>query len=389
MPLTFTFLHLVSLLLSLAAGASLYLILLNRWLIGMKDGPFKLLPIRGSMVAIGLGSLAFGWWAAGSAWLLAPAAVLLLVLTGELRRWLIRRRCRGSPPVETTNFGIALHQPDTTTDLAVLRYTLLVPAWHGPALRIVHVSDLHLNGDLPIEYYRAAMAKVAELTPDLLVYTGDFVTRVEFATLLPDLLSAATGRLGTLAVLGNHDYWADAEQVAAAVRSAGVTLLGNGYVRIPLGQEIASSQKPLLAMTLSSPAAATLPAHLLICGYEGPWSPAPWRPPAVAPGELALMLTHTPDNVYRLSRLGFTAIFAGHYHAGQIRLPALGSLVVPSRYGRRFDHGHFVVNRTHLFVTAGVGSAVPPLRIYCQPDVFVVELRGRGGTEGTEGTEGE
>ncbi|MCX6031109.1 MAG: metallophosphoesterase [Chloroflexi bacterium] len=343
----------ISLLLSLAAGACLYLILLNRWLIGMKDGPFKLLPIRGSMIAIGLGSAAFGWWAAGTVWLLAPALVLLAVLTGELRRLVIRRRCRGSLPVEMTNFGIALDQPDTTTDLAVLRYELPVSAWRGPDLRIVHVSDLHLNGDLPIEYYRAALAKVAELTPDVLVYTGDFVTRIEFATLLPDLLSAATGRLATLAVLGNHDYWADAERVAASVRSAGVTLLGNG------------------CQTLDADGHS-----LVVCGYEGPWSSAPWQPPHVAPDELALMLTHTPDNIYRLSRLGFTAIFAGHYHAGQVRLPMLGSLVVPSRYGRRFDHGHFVVNGTHLFVTAGVGSAVPPKRIYCQPDVFVVDVRG-------------
>ncbi len=353
MPLTSTIFHLISLLLSLAAGASLYLILLNRWLIGMKDGPFKMLPIRGSMVAIGLVATVFGWVTAGTAWMLTPALVLLVVLTGELRRLIIRWRCRGSLPVETTNVGIVLHRPETTTDLAVLRYGLAVPTWRGRHLRIVHVSDLHLNADLPIEYYRAALAKVAEMMPDVLIYTGDFVTQVEFASLLPDLLPAAKGRLATLAVLGNHDYWADAEQVAEAVRAAGVTLLGNGCQALDVEGHA-----------------------LVVCGYEGPWSPEPWQPPAVAPGELALMLTHTPDNVYRLSRLGCTAIFAGHYHAGQIRLPVLGSLVVPSRYGRRFDHGHFVVNGTHLFVTAGVGSAVPPKRIYCQPDIFVVDVRG-------------
>jgi predicted MPP superfamily phosphohydrolase len=305
--------------------------------------------------------------------LLAPALVLLAVLAGELHRWLIRWRCRGSLPVETMDFGITLGRPDTTTDLAVLSYELAVPAWRGRDLRVVHVSDLHLNGDLPIEYYRAVLARVAAADPDLLFYTGDFVTRVEFASLLPDLLALARGRLATVAVLGNHDYWADAERVAEAVRAAGVTLLGNGCVRIPLSLSNVPGSSEVPGTWQSSS------AHLLIAGYERPWSPEPWQPPAVAPGELALMLTHTPDNVYRLSRLGFTAIFAGHYHAGQIRLPWLGSLVVPSRYGRRFDHGHFVVNGTHLFVTAGVGSAVPPKRIYCQPDIFVVDVRGEGG----------
>jgi predicted MPP superfamily phosphohydrolase len=88
------------------------------------------------------------------------------------------------------------------------------------------------------------------------------------------------------------------------------------------------------------------------------------------------MLTHTPDNVYRLSRLGFAAIFAGHSHAGQIRLPVIGPLVVPSRYGRRFDHGRFIVNGTHLFVTAGIGSAEPPIRLWCHPDVLIVDVAG-------------
>ena len=92
---------------------------------------------------------------------------------------------------------------------------------------------------------------------------------------------------------------------------------------------------------------------------------------------MTLVLTHTPDNIYELSGPGVTAVFAGHYHAGQIRIPLLGSLVVPSAYGRLFDHGHFVVNGTHLFVTAGVGAAVPPFRVYCQPDVFIVDIRGR------------
>ena len=141
MSFTLTIVHLVSLLLSLAAGACLYLILLNRWLIGMKDGPFKLLPIRGSMIAIGFAAAVFGWWTAVTAWMLAPALLLLVVLTGELRRLVIRWRCRGSRPVEMTNFGVALHRPETTTDLAVLRYALAVPTWSAcPALRSVPIG---------------------------------------------------------------------------------------------------------------------------------------------------------------------------------------------------------------------------------------------------------
>jgi predicted MPP superfamily phosphohydrolase len=51
-------------------------------------------------------------------------------------------------------------------------------------------------------------------------------------------------------------------------------------------------------------------------------------------------------------------------------------VIVPSRFGRLFDHGHFVVNGTHLFVSSGVGSATPALRFYCQPDIFVIDVAG-------------
>jgi hypothetical protein len=350
-----------SLTLSLAAAACIYLFLLNRYLLLIEDGRSKKLILRSCLLAMGIAALVYGRLAAGTAWVALPAGVLAAVLAGELRLAILRRQHAGAPPVETTNAGVSWRTPITTTDLAVYRYALRAPAWRGRDLRIVHLTDLHVNGDLSAEYYRSALQRAVEAQPDLLIYTGDLVTRVEYASALHEVLSAAKGRLATLAILGNHDYWADAAPVRQALHAAGVTLLGDRCLRLAVDGR---------AFT--------------VCGYEAPWSRQPWQPPQVAPGELALMLTHTPDNIYRLSRLGYLAVFAGHYHAGQMRLPWLGSLVVPSRYGRRFDHGHFLVNGTHLFVSAGIGSAVPPKRIYCQPDLFIVDVCGDGHESGEQ-----
>ena len=348
----------VSVFISIVAVACVYLFFLNRVLIQLRDARHKSWLIRGGgLVSLGIGA-ALGYLAAGTPWLLLPIAVLLITALGELQRWLIRRRCRGAAPVEVENVGVSWRKPNTTTDFALARYAVNVPSWRGPALRIAHVSDLHLNSHLPLAYYERVMHRVADAQPDLIFFTGDFVTDPQYVNLLPGVLALARGRLGTFGVLGNHDYWADPAAVAATVGATGVTLLRDAAVRVPVGEG----------------------RHILIAGCESPWS-SPTPPPIArpAPGELALLLTHTPDNVYRLSRLGYAAIFAGHYHGGQIRIPGLGSLVVPSKYGRRFDHGHFVVNSTHLFVTAGVGSAEPPLRLWCQPDVFIVDVAGQHG----------
>lgn len=345
--------RLPTILLWLAAGGCIYLILLNRYLLLQTDGWRKTLILRGSLLLIGAFALLGGALTAGRTWLAPalPLGVLVAVGAGEARRIILRRRYRAAPAVETENAGIALTAPITTTDLAIYRYELPAPQWRGPRLRVVHVSDLHLNGDLSADYYRTVMARVAQAQPDLLFFTGDLVTRARYAADLPGILTLARGRLATAAILGNHDYWVGPAPVIAAVEAAGVTLLTDRCIRLTVGGH-----------------------GLTICGYEAPWSRTAWRPPPAPPGEMALLLTHTPDNIYRLAGLGFAAIFAGHYHAGQVRLPGLGPVVVPSRYGRRFDHGHYFVNGAHLFITAGIGSAVPPRRIYCQPDFFIVDL---------------
>ncbi len=342
---------------SAVAGACAYLFFLNRVLIQMRDARYKSFLIRAGGILAVVVSAGVGYLAAGTPWLILPVILLGVTILGEIRRLMQRRRFGGTQPVSQEGGTVALTRPRTTTDLAIRRYVIAPKGWHGPPLRIAHLSDFHVNSHIPLEYFQDALRRVAEARPDLVFFTGDFVTYREHVDLLPRVLPLARGRLGTFAILGNHDYWADDQAVAQAVTAAGITLVADGGVRISTGNG----------------------ATVLVAGCELPWSRAPWRPPVPANGELALLLTHTPDNVYWLSKLGFTAIFAGHYHGGQIRLPFLGSLVVPSRYGRRFDHGHFVVNGTHLFVTAGVGSAEPPVRLWCPPDVFIVDLVGQHG----------
>ena len=236
-----------------------YLYFLNRFLIQLHDARHKSLLIRfGGLLSLTLGGT-LGYLAYGTPWLAMPVGVLAVTALGESRRLIIRRRCAGSPSVEVENVGVSWRKPNTTTDLAIHRYTIAAPGWRGPTLRIAHVSDLHVNSHLPVNYFAAALRRAAAAEPDLLFFTGDFITDPKFVTLLPELLPLAHGRLGTFGVLGNHDYWADPAAVDEAVRSAGVTLLRDRSLRVPIGDG----------------------CQVLISGCEAPWSsPAP---PIVAP----------------------------------------------------------------------------------------------------------
>ena len=61
-------------------------------------------------------------------------------------------------------------------------------------------------------------------------------------------------------------------------------------------------------------------------------------------------------------------MFSGHNHGGQIRLPLVGPVFMPSRYSRRFDRGFFRIGRTLLYVSEGVAGK-HPVRYGCLPEI--------------------
>jgi predicted MPP superfamily phosphohydrolase len=339
--------------LALAGALSIWLFTLNRVVIHWVDGPFK--SFVGVMLAAGLGAwgIASTRGARSKRWNLRWAAVLLVFGAGEARRVWVRR----SYGADSASTGDAVHLI-TTTDLTLRRFTLEVPGLPS-RLRVVHLSDLHITAALA-PYFDRVAAEMGTVTPDIIVMTGDYVSRAERIPLLAHWLEGLPkSRYGAFAVFGNHDFWAGhPDEERAAFERAGVHMIGGTCTDI----EVSNG------------------AALRLCGTEEPWGqgyPAQLHgdPKVVA----TLVLSHTPDNVYKLADAGATAVFAGHTHGGQFRLPIIGALVVPSRYGRRFDRGHFVVGNTHLFVSAGVGADSPPLRLFCPPDLVVVDLIGTTG----------
>lgn len=331
------------------AAVALWLLATNRLLGQLPDGPAKGAAIGGVLFVTLAG--ATGWALARGATAMAvavPTLVLFLLGVGEGYRLALRRAYRASPPLAVSGAPGGLLRPVTTTALVARQYEVPMPGLPLERLRVAHLSDLHVSADFSLAYYHGAFALAASYEPDVLLMTGDFVWRAED---LP-LLRAALAQLprppgGVYAVLGNHDHWAGADGVRQVLSDAHVTLLHERCCALGLvgGRDV------------------------VLCGEERPWGPRPEPYPA---DSTLIALSHTPDNVYELAAGGVGVVFSGHLHGGQVRLPGLGAVVSPSRYGRRFTSGHFLVEGTHLFVSSGVGGI--PFRLWCQPDILVVDL---------------
>jgi hypothetical protein len=92
------------------------------------------------------------------------------------------------------------------------------------------------------------------------------------------------------------------------------------------------------------------------------------------PTGFRLCLSHTPDNIVWARKNEIDLMLSGHVHGGQIRLPLVGSIFVPSRYGRRYDCGTFDEPPTVMHVSRGLAGQ-HPLRINCRPEVTWLELK--------------
>ncbi len=211
-------------------------------------------------------------------------------------------------------------------------------------LRIVQVSDLHFSPCYARHFFECVADACGEWNADLLFVTGDVVEDDETIAWIGPVLGRLEGRLGKFAVLGNHDAEHEVEAIMAELKRAGFTTLhGQWTTFVAEGVSVA------------------------IGGTSAPWGPA-WTHDEVPTADFRILLSHSPDLFYKAQRWHIELMFSGHNHGGQIRLPGIGAVFVPSRYSRRFDRGFFRGGRTLMYVSQGIGGK-HPYRVGCPPEV--------------------
>ena len=249
---------------------------------------------------------------------------------------------------------------EATSDPVVRRAALTLPGLPAVAapIRVVLLSDVHVGGpDMPVERLARIVDQVNRLKPDLVLIAGDFISDKRSGTRIYSYpegmapLRGLTPRLGTVAVLGNHDHWRNAAEARAGLAAAGVRVLDNDAAAFgPLavgGLDDAFTDHADLPLTLARLRA--LPGARILLSH----SPDPF---AALPPDVTLML-------------------AGHTHCGQISPPLIGPLTTQSDHGRRFACGIVRERGKTLIVSAGLGTSILPLRLGAPPDLWLIELR--------------
>lgn len=229
----------------------------------------------------------------------------------------------------------------------------------GMSLRLVHLSDLHVDG--PTRALDKLPALVNAEKPHLVVFTGDTLNSERGLALARKLFEELEAPRGVYAVRGNHDVWYWQH----------LDLFGDGVAHELRGAE----PLPLLGGALALCGATYgVTGHLEECLRR-------------AGSTFKLVAYHTPDLVEDLAGHADAAVrpdlyLAGHTHGGQVRLPFYGALVTLSKFDKKYEAGRYQVGDTTLYVSRGIGfePSGPRARFLTRPEVTVIDLEGTGET---------
>jgi predicted MPP superfamily phosphohydrolase len=220
-------------------------------------------------------------------------------------------------------------------------------------LTITHLSDLHYTGKITRPFFDHVIDHAVSLAGDLMVITGDILEEESCYEWLEPTLGRLRAPHGVYFVLGNHD-----RRLRDGMRLRR-ELSGLGFIDV--GLEV--HERTVFDRTV------------LVTGNELPWyGPPPELPPRTPREGLRLLLSHSPDQLAWAVARDVDLMLAGHTHGGHIRLPVVGPIVCPSRYGVRFAGGIFYRSPTLMHVSRGI-SGMDPLRFNCPPEVTKLILR--------------
>lgn len=225
---------------------------------------------------------------------------------------------------------------------------------------LMQISDIHVGNRFDYNYIIESFKKAQEFKPDYVVYTGDFVNyenEQQFSQLSEVLPYAVKGTLGTVGVLGNHDYgenWSQqsvADTITTQLTNAGITILNNTQTEI----------EGLNFIGLDDYWGLNFAPEKVMKNYQ--------------PTKATIVLCHNPDvcdlpvwNNYK----GW--ILAGHTHGGQCKPPFLKAPMLPVK-NKRYGQGEIdLFDGRTLYINRAIGH-LWQVRFNVRPEITLFTLK--------------
>ncbi len=222
-------------------------------------------------------------------------------------------------------------------------------------IKIVFASDFHIKPN-QAKRLNKVVEMINEQNPDIVLSVGDFVNGHEENMTMPIVdivkqLKNIKSKYGFYTVLGNHDWWIDGKGITDTLTSNGIKVLANSNTKVNI------NGKDIYIAGIEDKTTRTPEIYSALENTKNP----------------VILLTHSPDVFPKVpSEVNLT--LSGHVHGGQVRLPLLGALIVPSDYGNKYSLGLVEEKDKKMIVTKGIGNSILNVRFNCVPEIVVIDF---------------
>jgi predicted MPP superfamily phosphohydrolase len=222
----------------------------------------------------------------------------------------------------------------------------------GKELKIVALSDLHLGISLGEKATKKYVNMINAEKPDLVLFVGDLIDHsvpVVVQQNLDQQLRQISAPLGVYGVLGNHEYFAGAnDDLFDFYRKSGIIILRDTSVLINkevylIGRDDAFNKHRKALRQVMQPIDSSKPS---------------------------ILLDHQPNHLQDAEENNIDLQLSGHTHDGQV-YP--GNLIAAAMF--ELSHGYKIKGNTHYYVSSGLGIWGPLYRIGTQSELMVIRFR--------------
>lgn len=213
--------------------------------------------------------------------------------------------------------------------------------------KIVFVSDFHIAKN-ERKRLQKIVNTINEIESDLVLSGGDFIKGHDGKYTLPieeQVKEFKKIKAPMITVLGNHDCKFDKARVRNVLQTSGIIVLENSNTKFE-GLSIAGVEDIQTGFP---------DVKMALFGTEHP----------------TILLSHNPDIYYDVHEK-VELILAGHLHGGQIYLPFIGALNLPSKYGNKLVRGLIEDTHNKMLVTKGLGTSILPIRFGAVPEIIII-----------------
>lgn len=232
-------------------------------------------------------------------------------------------------------------------------------------LKIVHFTDLHYKRIITENRINDIVEEINLINPDIVVFTGDLVDKdfslsKEDKEFLITSLSNINSKYGKYAVIGNHDYKKNTDDIINIYQESNFILLDNDYDII-----YNEYQDKIFIGGLNTVSYNQADIDKVM-EYFNTNEDINYK----------IILVHEPDYADTIIEKypSVNLILSGHSHNGQVNIPFIKKYVLPE-YATKYYDSHYTINETELYVSSGIGVSRYNFRLFNRPSLNFYRIR--------------